>query len=120
MADRVLLVSWGRPVQGREERGLEVFNEALGYYGRWQQEGRIESFDVALLEPNDGLDGYIQLHGSAEQINALMLEDDFRRVTVDATLAVDGLRIIEGFTNAGVAREMARYQEAVAKVPQSA
>ena len=41
-------------------------------------------------------------------------------MTVDATLAVDGLRVVEGFTNAGVAREMARYQEAVAKVPQSA
>jgi len=30
MADRVLFMSWGSPVPGREERGLEVFNEAIG------------------------------------------------------------------------------------------
>jgi hypothetical protein len=120
MADRVLFIGWTQPIPGREERALEVFNEAMGLYGRLQEEGRIESFDVALLEPNNGLDGYIQLHGSPEQINALKLDEEFRRVTVDAVLAVDGVRLIEGFTNAAVAREMARYQEAVAKVPQSA
>ena len=119
MADRMIHISWGASIAGREERGLEVFNEAVGLYGRMQEEGRIESFDVALLEPNNGLDGYIQLHGSPEQINALKLDEEFRRVTVDAVLAVDGVRLIEGFTNAAVAREMARYQEAVAKVPQS-
>ncbi len=49
MADRILFISWGAPVAGREERGLEVFNDAVGLYGRMQQEGRIESFDVVLL-----------------------------------------------------------------------
>src|SRR5947209_5777936 len=52
MADRVLFISWGSPVHGREEHGLEVFNEALGMYGRMQQDGRIEGFDVTLLDPN--------------------------------------------------------------------
>ena len=120
MADRVLFIGWTMPIPGREERAVEVFNEAMGLYGRLQQEGRIESFDATLLEPNDGLDGYIQLHGSPEQINALKLDEDFRRSLADAMLAVDGIRTIEGFTNAAVAREMARYQEAIAKVPQSA
>ena len=52
MADRVLFIGWGTPVRGREERALEVFNESLGLYGRMQQEGRIESFDVTLLGAN--------------------------------------------------------------------
>ena len=68
MADRVLFISWGENVAGREERGLEVFNEAVGFYGRMQQEGRIEGFDVVLLEPNGDIDGYIELTGSAEQL----------------------------------------------------
>ena len=55
MADRVLFISWRMVVRGREERALEVFNEALGLYGRMQQEGRIERFDVVLLEPNGEL-----------------------------------------------------------------
>ena len=67
MADRVLTISWGAPVHGREERGLEVFNEALGLYGRMQQDGRIESFDVTLCMPNGGVEGYMELGETTEQ-----------------------------------------------------
>jgi hypothetical protein len=120
MADRVLFLGWGTPVRGREERGLEVFNEAVGLYGRMQQEGRIEGFDVVLLEPNGGLNGYMQLRGSAEQIAAVRADDEFRRITIDASLVVDELRLVDGFCNEGVAREMSMYQAAIAKVPQNA
>ena len=66
MADRVLFIAWGENVHGREERGLEIFNEAMGILGRMQQEGRIEKFDVALLDPNGGdLEGYVAVHMAA-------------------------------------------------------
>jgi hypothetical protein len=38
---------------------------------------------------------------------------------VDASLVVADLRIAEAVTNEGVAQEMARYQAAILKVPQS-
>ena len=120
MADRVLFIGWSTPVRGAEERGLEVFNEALGLYGRMQQDGRIEAFDVCLFDPNTSLNGYIQLHGTTEQLAAAKQADDFRSVLMDAALVVDDLHLIDGFTNEGIAREMARYQEAIAKVPQRA
>jgi hypothetical protein len=120
MADRVLFISWGDGVYGREERGLEVFNEAVGLWGRMQQDGRIESFDVVLLMPNGELNGYMQLHGSAEQLAALRTDEEFMRNMVSASLIVDNLRHVEGFTNNGVARQMALYQEAVSQVPQNA
>lgn len=120
MADRVLFISWGQPVRGLEERGLEVFNEALGLYGRMQQDGRIESFDVTLLTPNGELNGYMALRGSADQLAAARESEDFQRVTIDAALVVDDLRLIDGFANEGIARQMTLYQEAAAKVPQRA
>jgi hypothetical protein len=120
MADRVLFIGWETPVRGREERGLEVFNESIGLYGRMQQEGRIEKFNVVLLDPSGDLGGYIELHGSAEQLSAARQSEDFRRTLLDANLIVDRLRIIDGFTNEGVAREMALYQESIARVPQTA
>ena len=120
MADRVLFIGWGTPVRGMEARGLEVFNEALGLLGRMQQDGRIEGFDVVLLEPNAGLNGYVTVKGTAEQITAMRADDDFRRNTVDAALIVDDLRHIEGFANEGIAAQMARYQAALERVPQRA
>jgi hypothetical protein len=120
MADSVLMITWGPPVYGREERGLEVFNESMGLYGRFQQEGRIESFDVAILEPNGLMDGFIALRGSAEQLAALRQDEEFRRTTVDASLIVQDLQLIDGTTGDGVARDVAMYSEAISKVPQNA
>ena len=120
MADRILFISWGEAVRGREERGLEVFNEAMGMLGRMQQDGRIEEFDVCLLEPNGELTGFVVIRGSTAQIDALRADEEFRRSTADTTLIVDRFRQIEGYTNEGVARELAIYQDAITKVPQHA
>jgi hypothetical protein len=120
MADRILFIGWGAAVRGMEARGLEVFNEALGLLGRMQQDGRIEGFDVVLLEPNGSLNGYVQVKGTAEQIAGVRADEEFRRSTMDASMIVDDLRHIEGFTNEGIAAEMALYQDAIARVPQRA
>jgi hypothetical protein len=119
MSDRILFIGWSTPVRGREERGLEVFNESMGLYGRMQQEGRIEKFDVVLLGPSGDLAGYIELHGSAEQLAAVREDEEFRRTTIEAGLIVDGLRQIEGITNEEIAREMSLYQESISRVPQA-
>ena len=120
MADRMLFISWAAPVHGREERGLEVFNEAVGAYGKMQQDGRIESFNVVLLAPNAGMAGYMELHGTAEQLNALRTSDDFSRLLLDAQLIVEDLCVVDGRTGEGIAEEVARYQDAISRVPQSA
>jgi hypothetical protein len=119
MADRLLYIGWREPARGREERSLEVFNESVGYYGRLQQEGRIERFDVCFLDPNADIGGYFQLHGSADQIHAVREDVEFQRLMTDATLAVDGIRILDGATGQGVADQVAIYQEAIQKVPQA-
>jgi hypothetical protein len=120
MADRVLMISWGSPVRGREERGLEVFNDAMGLYGRMQQEGRIEGFRVALFGPSGPLNGYIELEGSAEQLMAAREDDEFQRMLTLASLIVEDLKLADGHTNEAIAGQIAMYQDAVAKVPQTA
>jgi hypothetical protein len=120
MADRMLFFGWSGVARGREERALEVFNETVGFYGRLAQEGRIESFDVRFLAPNESLDGYFELHGSAQQIADLKEDAEFMRLTTEASLIIDGQRIIDGVTNQAIAEQMAIYQEALAKIPQRA
>jgi hypothetical protein len=120
MADSMLFIGWDKAAYGREGRALEVFNEGVGYYGRLQHEGRIESFDVALLSPNGGLGGWFALQGSAEQIAAVQADEEFQGHITDATLCVDGIRVLNGVVNEGVARQMAMYTERIADVPQIA
>jgi hypothetical protein len=118
MADRLLFISWGETVRGREERALEVFNETVGMYGRMQQEGRIERFDVRLLMPNAQLDGYFEVEGTAEQLAALKEDAEFRRSMTDATLIVDRITVTDGFCGQGIADQMALFTEAIGRVPQ--
>jgi hypothetical protein len=121
MADRMLFLSWGQVVRGREERALEVFNESVRFYGRMQQEGRIESFDVALLEPHGGsINGYFALHASASQLAELRETEEFRRLQIDVSMIIDDLRVVNGLTGDGLAREMSMFAEAVSKAAQHA
>jgi hypothetical protein len=120
MADRILFIGWKAPVRGLEERAVESFNDAIGLYGRMQQEGRIESFDVALLSVTGDLGGYLQLRGTAEQLAAAREDEEFRRHLTGAMLVVDDLRMYDGVANQGVAEQMTMYMEELAKLPQTA
>ena len=121
MADRLLFIGWDEVSRGREDRAIECFNESVGYYGRLQQQGMIEGMDVCLLVPNGaGLQGYIALHGSADQLHRVREEEEFMRLFTEASICVDGMRILDGFTNEAIGRQMGMYQQAVAKVAQPA
>ena len=106
MADRILFITWKAPVRGLEERAVESFNDAIGLYGRMQQEGRIESFDVVLLAPNGDMNGYIEIHGSAEQLAAVSADEEFQRNTIDAALIVEDLK--HGDTRRAIADGLAK------------
>jgi hypothetical protein len=121
MADSVLFVGFDSPVRGREERAVESFNDVVGMFGQMQQEGRVEGFDTVFLDPHGGdLGGFFLLRGTADQMDAVRHDDEFRRQMTIAQLLVDGLGFVDGQINEGIAREMQTYQEAVSSVPQLA
>ena len=115
MADAGLFIGWGEVVRGREERALEVFNETIELYGQLQSEGRIEDFEVALLDPHGGeLQGYVMLRGSEDQIDSVRRSEDFQRVMTKASLLVDDLGIIGASIGEGLGRTIAIYQDQLA------
>jgi len=115
MADAGLFIGWGQVVRGREDRALDVFNETLEFYGQLQSDGRIEDFEVALLDPHGGeLQGYVMLRGSEDQIDAVHRDEDFERLMTKASLVVDDLGLIRASIGEGLARAMAIYQEELA------
>ena len=115
MADAGLFIGWGEVVRGREDRALEVFNETLEFYGQLQSNGRIEDFEVALLDPHGGdLLGYTMLRGSEDQIDAVRRDENFIRLMTKASLIVENLGIIPASIGEGLARAMSIYQDELA------
>jgi hypothetical protein len=117
MADAGLFIGWGQVVRGREGRALDVFNETIEFYGQLQSDGRIEDFEIALLQPHGGeLAGYAMLRGSEEQINAVTGDEDFERMMQRADLIVDGLGIVPALIGESLGRGIAMYQEEIGAI----
>jgi hypothetical protein len=114
MAEAGLFTGWGPPVRGREAKGLEVFNEAVSFYGKQQESGAIESFEVVFLAPHGGdLAGFILARGSEEQIAALRTDDEFQRVNARAGLIVERFGVVDAAVDEGIAEQVSVYQEAI-------
>jgi hypothetical protein len=117
MADAGLFIGWGQVVRGREDRGLDVFNETIELYGQMQSDGRIESFEIVLLEPHGGeLGGFAMLRGSEDQIDAVRRAEDFERVLTKASLIVDDLGVVGAAIGESLGRAISIYQEEIAVV----
>jgi hypothetical protein len=117
VADAGLFIGWGAPVRGREAKGLEVFSEALSYFGRLEQSAAIGGFDVALLAPHGGdLAGFLLVRGSDEQIATLRASDEFARLTTRAGLIVERFGIVEAVLGDDIGAQVARAQEAIAEL----
>jgi hypothetical protein len=112
MAGEALFIGWGAVVRGREKRALQVFQESMEYYGRLQQEGRIEGFDVYLLSPHGGdLDGFVILRGDRKALADVRFSDEFERLLARATAVVDSAGVIPAYSGDSLVEQMAIFQD---------
>ena len=114
MAEAALFIGWGEPARGREKEALDIFNKSVQYWGRLQQEGKIERFDVAFLEPHGSdLGGFALLRGTAQQIDALQHEEEWQRLVAAVRLRLDGLGLVGALVDEELAKQMGYYQDAL-------
>ena len=98
MANAALFIGYGPPMPGREQKSLQVFGEAIQYYGRLQQQGQIESFESVFLEPHGGdLSGFILLRGERDALNRVRYTEEFLRLTNRAGLVVHNIGVVSAF-----------------------
>ena len=110
MATGALVIGWGPPVRGREQKALQVFNESIQFYTRLQQQGTIESFEPVALEPHGGdLNGFLILRGDREKLNALRTSEEFLRLNNRAAQIVDNLGVITAFIGEELQRQFADF-----------
>ncbi len=95
MADFGLFIGFGYPVRGRERQAVKVFNEAMEYYGRLQQQGEIESFESVFLEPHGGdIGGFTLVRGDRDKLASIRTSDEFARLSTRAQLIVEGFGVV--------------------------
>jgi hypothetical protein len=108
-----LFIGWGAVVRGREKQALQVFQESMEYYGRLQQEGRIEGFDVVLLAPHGGdMNGFVVLRGDREALADVRFSDEFERLLVRAASIIDAPGVVPAYTGEAIGPQMELFQAA--------
>lgn len=113
MAGEALFLGWGPVVRGREQKALQVFQETIEYYGRLQQEGRIDSFEPVLIAPHGGgLAGFVLLRGERGKLDEIRSSDEFERAVTRAATIVDDVGVINAFTGESLGQTMGRFQAA--------
>lgn len=115
MADDGLFIGWGEVVRGREAKAVEVFNEAVAYYSKLQQDGAIESFEPWFLATHGGdLGGFIIVRGEREKLDEVVRSEEFERLQTRVAMIVDGSGVVQAATGESLARGMGHFQEATA------
>ena len=117
MAEAALCTVWGEPVPGRENQAVDVYSEVVQYWGRLQQEGKIERFDVIVLTPTGGdVTGFIVVRGTAKQIDTVRRTKEYQELLNLVQLVVSHLRVNDAYVDEGLAQIMGQYQEVVEQV----
>lgn len=113
MAGEALFLGWGPVVRGREQKALQVFQETIEYYGRLQQEGRIESFEPVLIAAHGGdLGGFVLLRGDRATLDQIRSGEEFERLLARAESVVENVGVINAYTGESLGEAMERFRVA--------
>lgn len=114
--DRVMFLSWDRPVTGREAAGMETFGQFTNWLGKQQSAGRIDSFEPVMLDPYGGhLNGFVMVRGSYNNISHLMGDEDYQNILARGLYEMHGLAVHTGSIGPAMQQRMSRWQKVIRK-----
>lgn len=107
-------IKYGRLVPGREEKAIELFNEAIAFWRKHHVAGKLTAFEPVLFASGDQeVDlGFFFIKGLEEKVMPILMSEEYRMLLTRAAYVVDHLQT-EMLT---VGEEVARQAERTLKV----
>lgn len=89
-----LLIRYGKIVPGREEHGIELFEEFMRFCSARLADGTLTHFEPFFLATSDREEetGFFLLRGPAPSIFALMEDEEYQRLQLKGSLLLEHLR----------------------------
>lgn len=114
MANSVIFIGWTRASVGREQQAMKLWQDSAEYYEKLKADGKIEDYDLVLLEHHGGdLNGFALLKGDRKKLAEVRREATFMDNAVQAGYCLDGVGIIRGFTGDGLVDVMGRWSKVI-------
>jgi hypothetical protein len=88
--DAALVTTWGGGIAGREAKGLEVFMDALTFWGKQAADGRCSQPEVMFAE--DGSNGMLIVRGRSDALREIVESEEGEKLITKAQMIVQDLR----------------------------
>ena len=114
MADRVIFMGWNRPVVGREQQAMKLFQKSMEYWEKQKSEGQIEDHEPVFLTHHGGdLNGFVMVRGEAEKLSEVQKDDMFLDLSIEANYCLEGYGVIIGYVGEGVTDVFTRWAKLI-------
>ena len=114
MADRVIFMGWNRPVVGREQQAMKLFEKSMEYWEKQKAEGQIESYEPVFLTSHGGdLNGFVMVRGEAERLAEVQNDGTFKDLAAEANYCIEGYGVIIGYIGEGATEVFTRWAKLV-------
>jgi hypothetical protein len=88
--DVAFVTTWGNGIPGREGKGLEVFMDALTFWGKQAADGKCSNPEAFLAE--DGSGGILIVRGKSDALREITESDEGLKLTAKAQFIVQDLK----------------------------
>lgn len=114
MANASLLTTWGNPIPGRENQGLELFMSIVQKYTGLQAEGKIASHSAHIATSGNTNDfgGAMIVEGEITQLRDLIDSDWYRDTIIKARHLVDNINEVHCLTGDAIQGNIERVVKA--------
>jgi hypothetical protein len=88
--DAALVTTWGVGIPGREGKGLEVFMDAVTFWGKQAADGRCSPPEVMFAE--DGSNGMLIVRGRSDALREIIESEEGEKLIAKAQMIVQDLK----------------------------
>ena len=115
-----VVISWGAPVRGREEKGLEVFSRALAYYEGLAKQGRVHGHKEYFANTGNQsrISGFMIVEGRLDDLMKIHSEPDAVALLTEAATIVENFTVnyYGGGSDRAVQERVTSYVETLQKL----
>lgn len=115
MKPNILFIGWNRAITGREGQAGEQFQSMLGFLGKQQAAGKIESFEPVIIGVHGGdMNGFVVVRGKTQALFDLKHSEEFVDLIIKTGLCVDGFGVVEAYGGEALQQVMMKWGAAAA------
>jgi hypothetical protein len=89
--DVALVTTWGQSVRGREAKSLEVFMDALTFWGKLAADGKCSQPEAFYAD--DASNGILIVKGKSDVLREIQESEEYEKLVSKAQLIVDDLKV---------------------------